>query len=69
VGVFLLRLVLCHSTAYSGVHLEHALFQLQLSGLRGVWAFDGHGWLSYGVCIRQASLQVSPSLCLFHPEL
>jgi hypothetical protein len=59
VGVCLLCLVLRYSAAYPGLHLEYALLQLQLSGLRGVWAFDGHGWFSYGICIRQASLQVS----------
>jgi Endomembrane protein 70 len=61
VGVCLLRLVLCYSTAYSGVHLEHSLLQLQLPGLRCLWASYRHGWVLDSVYICQASLQVSLS--------
>lgn len=57
-GIRLLHLVLCHSPAHPGFHLQHPLLQLQLPGLCRLWAFDRHRWVSHRVYFCQASLQV-----------
>lgn len=58
----ILRVVLLHQIAHPGLHLEHALLQLQFPCLCCVWLVDGHGGVLDGVRICEEDIPVSRNL-------
>jgi hypothetical protein len=47
--IHVLCLVLLHQTAYRRVRVRHAVFRVQLPGLRRVWTIDRHYWILGGI--------------------
>jgi len=54
-----LRVVLLYEAQHPRLHLRDPLLQLQLAGMRSIWATDGDCGLPHGICICQAYLRVS----------